>query len=103
MGMAEEQRFLPPDPAALAAERATPATPGDEPPATSAAGETLIAHHDALMNRPGVVMIGETLDALGRPAIVIGVRTAGDLGGLPSTIDGVPVVTQVIGEVDAQR
>ena len=61
----------------------------------------LAAHHDALMNRPGVVMLGTTLDMHGLPAILIGVKAKRDLTGLPNQLDNIPVVTQVIGEVKA--
>ena len=61
----------------------------------------LAAHHDALMNRPGVVMLGTTLDMHGLPAILIGVKAKRDLTGLPNQLDNIPVVTQVIGDVKA--
>ena len=67
----------------------------------SAVTAVLAKHHDALTVRSGVVTVGETLDEVGRPAIMIGVKTAGDLKGLPKELDGVPVVCQVIGDVDA--
>jgi hypothetical protein len=54
------------------------------------------------MARKGVTMIGESVDARGQPAIVIGVRNAKDMAGLPHVIDGVPVITQVTGTVKAQ-
>ena len=60
----------------------------------------LAAHHDALMNRPGVVMLGTTLDMHGLPAILIGVKGKRDLTGLPNQLD-TPVLTQVIGDVKA--
>ena len=61
----------------------------------------LAAHHDALMNRSGVVMLGTTLDMHGLPAILIGVKAKRDLTGLPNQLDNIPVVTQVIGDVKA--
>ncbi len=85
--------FLPPDLNALSIENSSE---------ESGVGETLSTHLDALMAIPGVVMVGETLDPIGRPAILVGVKTAGHLSRLPSVLDGVPIVTQVIGEVDAQ-
>jgi hypothetical protein len=66
------------------------------------ASQALSKHHDALMARKGVTMIGESVDARGQPAIVIGVRNAKDMVGLPHVIDGVPVIIQVTGTVKAQ-
>lgn len=89
--------FLPPDLGALGAEVVEMGVEGQPPGAAS----VLATHHDALMARSGVVMVGEGIDALGRPAIMIGVRTSRDLTRLPRELDGVPVVAQVIGDVDA--
>lgn len=90
--------FLPPDIGALAQEQRA----HDEAAGATTVGKVIAAHHDELMDRPGVNMIGETLDMTGRPAILIGVKSAKALKGLPKSIDGIPVVTQVIGEIDAQ-
>jgi hypothetical protein len=73
----------------------------DRSSGTSTVAVVLAKHHDALMARPGVVMVGETLNATGKSAIIIGVKTRADLRGLPQQIDGVPVIWQVIGDVDA--
>lgn len=61
----------------------------------------LAANHDALMNRPGVVMLGTTLDMHGLPVIHVGVKAKRDLTGLPNQLDSIPVVTKVIGDVKA--
>jgi len=90
--------FLPPDPHALSGTQEITSSTSE----ASLAGTTLIERHDILMALPGVVMLGETIDATGRPAILIGVKSARNLAKLPQSIDGIPVVTQVIGEVDAQ-
>jgi hypothetical protein len=66
------------------------------------ASQVLSKHHDALMARKGVTMIGEGVDARGQPAIVVGVKNAKDLTGLPHQIEGVPVITQVTGTIKAQ-
>ncbi len=66
-----------------------------------AVGVVLAAHLDALMNRPGVVMLGTTLDMHGLLAILIGVKAKRDLTGLPNQLDNIPIVTQVIGDVKA--
>jgi hypothetical protein len=97
----DEEAWDPPDLAALGVD------PSTEPPETpldhggSPAGLALARHHDALMARAGVVMVGETLDATGAPAVLIGVRSARDIGRLPTSLDGVPVVAQVVGDVVA--
>jgi len=69
--------------------------------AVSEIQSTLERHRDALMRKAGVVMVGESQDAVGRPAIIVGVKDAGALKSIPKELDGVPVVTTVIGEVDA--
>jgi hypothetical protein len=89
-----DDAFLPPDPAALGS--AGPAAQDDSGVAAVLARQT-----DALMARSGVVMVGETRDAQGRPAILVGVRTSRDIARLPREIDGVPVVLQVVGDVVA--
>ena len=89
--------FLPPDPSVLGDNMSTQVVAPD----TTQVDVVLAAHHDALMNRPGVVMLGTTLDMHGLPAILIGVKAKRDLTGLPNQLDNIPVVTQVIGEVKA--
>jgi len=89
--------FLPPDPSVLGVNMSTQVVPRD----TTQVDVVLAAHHDALMNRPGVVMLGTTLDMHGLPAILIGVKAKRDLTGLPNQLDNIPVVTQVIGDVKA--
>jgi hypothetical protein len=89
--------FLPPDPSVLGVNMSTHVVAPD----TTQVDVVLAAHHDALMNRPGVVMLGTTLDMHGLPAILIGVKAKRDLTGLPNQLDNIPVVTQVIGEVKA--
>ena len=89
--------FLPPDPSVLVVNMSTQVVAPD----TTQVDVVLAAHHDALMNRPGVVMLGTTLDMHGLPAILIGVKAKRDLTGLPNQLDNIPVVTQVIGDVKA--
>jgi len=72
------------------------------PQASTRASQVLSKHHDALMARKGVTMIGEGVDARGQPAIIVGVKTPKDLAGLPHVIDGVAVITQVTGTIKAQ-
>lgn len=94
--------FQVPDPAVLTAEAGAGARTLFAEEVTSAA-VALRKHHDQLMALPGVVMIGETQDQIGRPAILIGVKAMPDLERLPRSIDGVPVLPEVIGEVDAYQ
>ena len=89
--------FLPPDPSVLGDNMSTQVVAPD----TTQVDVVLAAHHDALMNHPGVVMLGTTLDMHGLPAILIGVKAKRDLTGLPNQLDNIPVVTQVIGDVKA--
>ncbi len=96
----DDEAWVPPDLSALGVDPAAEIQLPEGSP--SPAGNVLSRHHDALMSRIGVVMVGETLDATGAPAILIGVRTARDMGRLPTNLDGIPVVAQVIGTIDAQ-
>jgi hypothetical protein len=97
----DDEAWVPPDLSALGVDPADQMFQMPDSDATPV-GLVLSRHHDALMSRLGVVMVGETLDATGAPAIMIGVRTARDMGRLPTTLDGIPVVAQVIGVIDAQ-
>lgn len=98
----DDEAWMPPDLSALGIDPAAQTFQMPEDGAASPAGAVLARHHDELMKRIGVVMVGETLDATGASAVLIGVRTARDMGRLPTTLDGIPVVAQVIGDVDAQ-
>lgn len=89
-----EDQFLPPDPSALGVTEAVQ-------PAESTAPGPLAAIVERMMQRPGVVMSGESVDALGRPAVLVGVRTKKDRSGIPDSVDGVPIVVQVVGDVTA--
>ena len=66
--------------------------------------EARAMHVDSLMALPGVVSVGIGRNDAGNPAIVIGVdreRQAGDAE-LPTSLEGYPVVVQVIGEIRAR-
>ncbi len=52
---------------------------------------------------PGVRSVGETSGSTGGNAIEIGVTAAAVVRSLPKTIDGVEVVTRVVGDVEAYR
>jgi len=87
--------FDPPDASRLGVSAAAPAAAQSE-------DSPLSREVNAMMERPGVVMAGESRDTTGRPAILVGVKTAKDMAKIPSTVGGFPVVIQVIGEVVAQ-
>ncbi len=89
-----------PDPAALSAPGGKPVGASAEE-APGAAARVLEQERDRLMRLPGVTMVGETRDALGRSAIMIGVDSAADQRVLPESVDGIPVVSVVTGQVDA--
>ena len=97
MAAGDSDDFLPPDLGALGAE--VEATAQEEDGRTA---QVLAQHRDGLMGRAGVGMVGETLDAMGRGAIMIGVREQKNMARLPREVDGVPVVVQVVGDVEAQ-
>lgn len=92
-----------PDPGALADPGGTRRTGRAGPAGQSAAARVLAERQDELMQRPGVTMVGESIDAAGKSAILIGVRTSADLAALPREVEGVPVIGTVTGEVDALR
>lgn len=97
MSTDNNDEFLPPDISALSAESDVTSEAGD-----NRTSEVLEQHRDALMERSGVVMVGETTDVMGRPAVLIGVREQKNMSRLPRDLDGIPVVVQVIGDVEAQ-
>lgn len=97
MTVKDNDEFLPPDLEHLSVEVTEHAQHVD-----GDVSQALAAHHDNLMGRAGVVMLGETVDATGSPAIVIGVRAHKNMSRLPREIDGVPVVVQVVGDVEIQ-
>lgn len=96
-----KSEFEPPDLAALTGETlpASHEAAGGDSQVSRVLGEQT----DALMQREGVVMVGEGQDDVGRPAIVIGVKQRHQLASLPRSIDGVPVTGWVVGEVDALK
>jgi hypothetical protein len=95
----EDEEWSLPDPASLS--NPDQAISQNEEPNLLAG--VLDHHRDELMARPGVTMVGETRDASGRPAIMVGVMTAADLSNLPGNIEGVPIVGVVTGVIDALR
>jgi hypothetical protein len=109
---AEDEPFAAPDAAVLADEAAAldpayspaPGAVAAEEPQSGAAGgawEVLARRREELMAIEGVVMVGIGSNDIGDSAIVVGVKRPDQLRGLPSSVDGLPVRPQLIGEVDA--
>ena len=71
-----------------------------DPPGLARAIAAQEAHTDALLARPGVVGTAVTLGAGGR-AVVAVLAESGDVAGIPRSLDGVPVVVAVTGEIHA--
>ena len=90
-------------------EQSTPTAPADQPvlarggvqgPDLSAAIAAQERHTDRLLANAGVVGTAVGLTADGRPAVKI--FTASEaVRGFPSTLDGIPVVVEVTGEISA--
>jgi hypothetical protein len=109
---ANDEQFVAPDAAALANEAAAldpayspaqGAVAAEQPPGGAAGGawEVLARRREELMGMEGVVMVGIGSNEIGDPAIVVGVKRPDQLRKLPSSLDGLPVRPQLIGEVDA--
>ena len=66
--------------------------------------EAKARHEERLMALPGVVSVGIGLDAHGKPAIIVGLVNAKAKTSieLPRTVEGYPVVTQIVGPARAQ-
>jgi hypothetical protein len=95
--------FSTPDPAVLLGEP-EPVVAEPSAPAQSGGGkaERVLARESArLFGFDGVVMVGLGRDEIGEDAILVGVKQKGHVAQLPREIDGVRVMTTVIGEVDA--
>ena len=70
----------------------------------STISEVKARHQDRLLNLPGVVSVGVGLDESGQHAIIVGLdrRREQTIRDLPMTLEGYPVVVQVVGEIRAQ-
>jgi hypothetical protein len=74
------------------------------PDMSSSIEEVRAEHVDRLMAVPGVVSVGIGLDSAGDSAIVIGLEAPSPEteASLPDTLDGYPVVVQVVGRIRAR-
>lgn len=90
-------------------ERSTPTAPADQPalargglqgPDLSAAIAAQERHTDRLLANADVVGTAVGLTADGQPAVKIFTASKA-VGGLPSSLDGIPVVVEVTGEISA--
>lgn len=72
---------------------------------TRHAREVRRRHAEKLMGRPGVVSVGVTLGADGRPAIVVGMESvdAAEVLAIPRTLEDVPIVVRVVGAFEARE
>jgi hypothetical protein len=98
--MPRKQRFEDP------AFEETPSTAGAvyyQPPDESTSDSVLRRHEAELMALPGVRGVGETRNDIGDPAIMVYLTNQGAASKVPSQLEGLEVVTSVVGEVDAYR
>lgn len=101
--MARQRQFEdPPFGEPPAGSGAVPYEPKESAP-SSRVGKILQRETSRLMAIPGVRSVGETSGATGGSAIEIGVTAAAVVRSLPKNIDGVEVVTRVVGDVEAYR
>lgn len=61
------------------------------------------AHESQLLAISGVVGVGIVAGALGTPAIGVYVTHAGVASAVPKTLEGIEVIVEVSGEIDALR
>lgn len=76
------------------------AAPPDEPPGLQRAIEVKEQHVNALLETPGVVGVGVGHNGNGNPSIIVFTETRG-VRGIPTFLDGVPVVAQYSGTFSA--
>jgi hypothetical protein len=77
-----------------------PYQPAESTP-RSHVGQVLRREESRLMSIPGVKSVGEGRGAIGDAAIEVGIENASVAKKLPKTVDGIEIITRVIGEVDA--
>ena len=84
-------------------ELANPARGGEQVISPSIQ-EVKAKHANRLLDEPGVVSVGLGLDAEGKPAIIVGIDSPHPetQAQLPRSLEGYPVITQIIGKVEAQ-
>ena len=57
---------------------------------------------DELMRDPNVVSVGIGLDETGQQAIVLGLKQTATDQSLPMSLEGIPVITKVVGTLKAE-
>jgi hypothetical protein len=71
-------------------------------PQEGLSADTVLRRHEAeLMALPGVKGVGETRNEIGDPAIMVYLSNQSAALKVPSQLNGLEVVTTVVGEVDA--
>lgn len=74
------------------------------PNAPASATAAILRKHEAqLLAMPGVKGAGESAGPIGEPVIEVFVADAGAAKAVPRSLDGVEVVTRIVGEVDAYQ
>ena len=64
--------------------------------------EVMMRHEGQLMRRNGVTGVGIGQNAIGDAAIVVYLQEKSAVSGLPKQLDGIDVVTEITGAIDAQ-
>ncbi len=80
---------------------AAAAPPPDGPPGLERATEVKERHAEALFGVAGVVGVGVGYNGDSNPAVIIFIETSG-VRGLPTFLEGIPVVVRVSGKFFAQ-
>ena len=93
-GNVEQPEFEAPGPAHPAENAAVSYTPGVE-------GGDEVGGGAALLGIDGVEGFGRGKDERGRDVVVVYVRDQSVVSRLPSSVDGLPVVPEVVGRIDA--
>ena len=77
---------------------------GQEPEIPPSIQEVKQRHTSHLLEEPGVVSVGLGQDAKGNPAIIVGVdaQRPETQARLPQSLEGYPVITRILGEIEAQ-
>lgn len=83
-----------------AEEAAMPYNPNAQP--SSQIEQVLQQNQSALLAKPGVTGIGVGKSEIGDPAIVVYLLDRGYGAAIPKEVNGIPVILQVTGRIEAQ-